>query len=252
MYTKAANLEAAEGGAVATLGVVDEQVLGVAGDARDGVLESVLGDVLAQAAGLLAEAEEVGADAGDVGRRHRGAADLVGLAAGPGGGDVRAGREDVDDAAEVGVGGQGVVDGSGANSAGGRLGGGGVAGGVGAVIAGGDGEEEAGLDDLGGGGVHGIGLATTQRHVDDNTLGARLAGAVLGDELHTGNDTGVLARAVSVEDLDTEDLGLLGDTIGLGADGAGDVGAVAVAVGVVLVDVVGQELGTALELLRRC
>jgi hypothetical protein len=56
-------------------------------------------------------------------------------------------------------------------------------------------------------------------------------------------------RATGVEDLDSIELGLLGDTVGLGADGASAVSSVAVAVSVGAVPgVVGQEGGAALKL----
>lgn len=59
----------------------------------------------------------------------------------------------------------------------------------------------------------------------------------------------LLTRAVGVEHLDSEESRLLGNAVRLGADGAGDVGAVTVAVGVILVGVVGEKLGPSLELL---
>lgn len=55
-------------------------------------------------------------------------------------------------------------------------------------------------------------------------------------------------RAAGVEDLDGKQLGLLGNAVGLGADGAGNVGAVALAVGGVLVGEVLEPGGAALEL----
>ena len=56
-------------------------------------------------------------------------------------------------------------------------------------------------------------------------------------------------RATSVEDLDSIELGLLGDAVGLGADGASAVSAMAVSISVGAVSgVVGQEGGAALEL----
>jgi len=51
-----------------------------------------------------------------------------------------------------------------------------------------------------------------------------------GDEVDACDDPRHGAGAAGVEDLDGEELGLLGDAIGGAADGAGDVGAVAVAV----------------------
>ena len=59
------------------------------------------------------------------------------------------------------------------------------------------------------------------------------------------------ARTASVEDLDGVELGLLGYTISLGANGAGDVCAVTIAVSVVAIfGKVGQPCGTTLKLLQ--
>lgn len=56
-------------------------------------------------------------------------------------------------------------------------------------------------------------------------------------------------RASGVQDLDSVELGLLSDTIRLGADGSGNVSAVAVAIGSgTVTGVVGQVSSTALEL----
>lgn len=57
------------------------------------------------------------------------------------------------------------------------------------------------------------------------------------------------ARAIRAEDLDGIKLGLLCDAIAVGANRAGNVGAVAVAVSVGVVDEVGGESRTATELL---
>ena len=57
------------------------------------------------------------------------------------------------------------------------------------------------------------------------------------------------AGAAGVEDLDGVEVGLLGHTVCRGADGARYVGAVAVAVRVAVVSIVGQERGTPPELL---
>lgn len=231
------------------LAVVDQRVGGIAGNTLDDVLEAVLGEVLAQARGRLAQAQEVSTEASNVRRGHGGAGDGVGVAAGPGAGDVSTGSEDIDKASNVGVGGERIVLGGGTDGAGARLRGGRVAGGIRAVVASGDSKEEASVDDGGSGLVDRVGLATTQGHVHDNTLGACLASGVLGDKLHAGNDAGVGARAAGIKDLHAENLGLLGNTVCLGANRATDVCAMAIAIGVVLVGVVGEELGTALEFL---
>lgn len=81
-------------------------------------------------------------------RRHARARDGVGRRAGadPGGQDVAAGGEDVDQGAEVGVAGAVVVDVGGADGADGGGGGGGGETGVAAVVARRDGDEDAGVD----------------------------------------------------------------------------------------------------------
>lgn len=161
--------------------------------------------------------------------------------------DAASGSEDVDDGAVVGVGRQRVSVGGRADGAGGRLGGRGVVGRVGSAVPGGDGEEDAGLDEGGGGRVHGGGPAATEGHVGDG--GARARGGVAGHEVDAGDDARVGAGPAGVEDLDRVQRGQLGDSVGGSADGAGDVGAVAVAVSVAAVGVVGKERRPATELL---
>ena len=74
---------------------------------------------------------------------------------------------------------------------------------------------------------------------------------VAGDEVDASNDARSRARAAGVEDLDGVELGLLGNTIGSTTDGASDVGTVAVAVCVRVVNVVGGESSTATEILGK-
>jgi hypothetical protein len=57
------------------------------------------------------------------------------------------------------------------------------------------------------------------------------------------------AGAIRAKDLDGVELSLLSNTVGARADGAGDVSAVAVAIGVGVVGKVGSEGSTATELL---
>lgn len=63
-----------------------------------------------------------------------------------------------------------------------------------------------------------------------------LCGVSLGSVLDTLHDVGHCAGAVGAENLDSDDIGLFGDTILLTSDGAGAVGAVAVAI---LISIVG-------------
>lgn len=229
--------------------VVDQEVGGVGGDTGDDTLESARRDVLAKAGGALAKAEEVGGDTSNMGRGHGSTRDGVGLAVGPGGGDVGTGGKDIDTSAEVGVVGKDIIDVSGTDSAGRSLRSRRRGRGIGGGVAGGDGKEEAGAGDGGSGRVDSSGGAATERHVDNNTVGAVLRRSIIDDELHTGNDTGVGASTVVAEDLDSEEGGLLGDTVGQAADGASNVSTVALAIGVAAVGEVGQEAGAALEVL---
>lgn len=110
----------------------------------------------------------------------------------------------------------------------------------------------AGLGDASGGCVDGIGLGSTKRHVDNNTLGAVLVATLLGNVVHTSNDTGIGSLARGIKDLDSEQLSLLGDTIGLAGNGARDVSAVALAIGVITITrEVLQPLSTTLEFLQK-
>ena len=75
--------------------------------------------------------------------------------------------------------------------------------------------------------VHGLVLASAERHVSNGALGAVPGDVVLGHKVDTCNDARVAARATVVEHLDGVQLGLLGDSVGDGADCAGTVGTVA-------------------------
>lgn len=78
-------------------------------------------------------------------------------------------------------------------------------------------------------------LAAAQAHVGDAAVGAlargRAVGRVRGDKVDACQHGRDGAGAVGVEHLDGEELGLLSDTVGHAADGAGYVRAVACAAG---------------------
>ena len=237
------------GGGVAVEG---KEVDGAGGDARESAGLSGVLDVLAESSGgaLAVAAVEVGSETGNVGRGHRGTGDGGGAggAADPGREDGGAGGEDVDDGAVVGEGRAGIRGGGGTDSAGRGGRGRGVVGSVGVVVTGGDGKEVAGVGDGSGGAVDGGGVATAEGHVDNDTVGAAAAGGIGDDAVHASNDTGGRAGARGGKDLDSIELGLLGNTIGRATNGAGNVGTVAVAISVVRVDVVGDPGSTAAEL----
>ena len=135
---------------------------------------------------------------------------------------------------------------------------------VGTVIASSDGHEDAGFDQGGSSAVHGSGLAATKRHVGNSAVGATASLGVVGDKVDTGDDARVGSlrlnqsvfeqnnyigestyRTAGIEDLDSIELSLLCHTIGLGSNGSGDVGTMAVAINVLTVtSEVGQKCGT--------
>ena len=186
----------------------------------------------------------------------------------PGGQDAGAGGKDVDDGAVVGEGGAGVGAGGGADGAGKGLVGGGGVGGVGVVVTGGDGEEDAGVDDGASRRVDGGRGATTERHVGDSAVGAAAGLGVGDDSVHAGDDSRAVgevsvscvekgsggqnsrgAGSVGAEDLDGVELGELSNTVLGATDGAGDVGAVAIAISAGATGVVAEPRGTAAEVL---
>lgn len=234
-----------------TLGVAveDETVGGTAGDARDDVGGSQLDDAVAESlgAGEALKTSEVSGKASHVRRGHGGTGERAGAATGKGGEDVGARGKDVDKRAVVGEAGARVGGGGGTNGAGGRLGSRGVVGGVRVIVSGRDGEEDVVVDHGGGGAVESSRVATSQGHVGDDTIGAVPPAGVTGDEVDTGNDAGVAAGALVVQNLDAVEPGVLGDTVGVGADGSSNVGAVSLSVAVDTSGVVGDQLSAATE-----
>lgn len=244
--------DSAAGSLAGGVAVEGELVDGAGGDTAQSPAGGDAGNVAAEGRGRPGahEGQQVGAEAGDVGGGHGGARDGVGGRGGadPGGEDVGAGGEDVDDAAVVGVAGDGVGRGGGADGADAGLRGGRVVGRVGAVVTGRDGQEDARADEPRRRLVEGARLAAAQRHVGHGAVGAVAALGVAGHEVDARDDARVGAGALGVQHLDGIQLGGLGDAVGRAADGAGDVGAVAVAVRVGPVGVVLQPGGAAAKL----
>ena len=79
-----------------------------------------------------------------------------------------------------------------------------------------------------GGSVDSCRGSTTKGHVDDGLA----SNSVGSNPVHTSNDTRGRARTLSVQDLDTDQLDLLGDSIDGTSDDTGQVGTVTVLVGV--------------------
>lgn len=180
--------------------------------------------------GQVLESNEVGSESSNVGRGHGSTRDGVGgaVAANPGGLDVGARGEDIDNGAVVGERGPGISVGGGADSDGGRSRGRRVVGSVGVVVTGSDGEGETSSDSGSNSVVDGSRVATTEGHVGNSLLGDALALSIGSSPLNTRDNTGVGSRAGLVEDLDTNDVGLLSNTVDGTSSGTGTVGAVTV------------------------
>jgi hypothetical protein len=106
--------------------------------------------------------------------------------------------EDIDEGAVVAEACELVSAVGSADSEGSRLRGGGVAGSVGTVVTSGNGHENSGRYHAGGGRVDSSGLAATERHVGNSTVGAAAGLDITSDEVDTGDDTrvGTLSRSV--------------------------------------------------------
>lgn len=73
-----------------------------------------------------------------------------------------------------------------------------------------------------------------------------------GNEVHASDDSRVGTRAIVAEDLDSEEAGLLGYTVGGRTNGASNVSAVALTVAVGTTSEVLEELGATIEVLQLC
>lgn len=183
------------------------------------------------------QSQKVRAQASDMRRRHAGAADGVGIvrAIDPGRRDVDAWGEDVDEETVVGEGGAVVVGISRADGADGRLRSRRGSDSWKTIVTGRNGEEEALLNGGGCGLVGHWGEDPAEGQVGDGFADAAFGFGVLDRPIDSSEDLGVGAAAFGGEDLDGDEGGLLGDAVGVGACGAGDVRAVAVAITVVFV-----------------
>lgn len=125
---------------------------------------------------------------------------------------------------------------------------GGVVASVPVVITGSDCEMKTGVDSTVDGLVESSGLSSTKRHVGDGALVLRRAGSLelsessgsllhsgIGSENNTGDDIGHGAGAVGTEDLDSDDVSCLSNSVLPGSDGTGTVSTVTV---VVLINIV--------------
>lgn len=210
--------------------VVGKAVGGVADvtadDAVGGDREEPVGD--ASDPGDPVDGEPIEDKASNVGTSHAGPRQGGGggVAGDAGRDDTDTGGEDVEDGAIVGEGsnGPGAVNGSDGNGAGGRSGRG--VGSIDTAIAGGDDGHDTTTRGVVDGGVEGRRVATTERHVDHGAVGAAPGDDIVGSPVEAVHDDGSGGRA-ALEDLDSEQVGALGDTVGGATDGASNMGAVA-------------------------
>lgn len=86
-----------------------------------------------------------------------------------------------------------------------------------------------------------------QRKVSDRLVDAAAVLRVLNCPVQSGDDAEKKAHAVDGENFNADQVGLLSNTVSFATNGAGDVGAVAVAVDVILIDKIRAEGGTVFE-----
>lgn len=191
------------------------------------------------------EGEEVGQKTADVGRGHGSSGDGVDgmLASDPGGLDVQARSEDVGTFAEVGevstlISKSRGADGDGVLRASRR-----VVASISVIVTGSNGKVHANSDSLVNNTVQSDRFAASQAHVSDTSLEAlsvTLLGlanrlqVAFGGPLDTLNDIRHGTRATGSQDLDSVDVGLLGNTVLLASNSTRAVSSVAVAVNVVV------------------
>jgi hypothetical protein len=112
-------------------------------------------------------------------------------------------------------------------------------------------DEDTGLGGLGHRPLDSLPFAvgSTQAHVDDDAIGAITLLGVRDSVQDGGHDVGKVTAAILIADLHGEELGLLGNTIGLGSNRTSDVSSVAkkVIIGAVDLVVVLDEGGAAFK-----
>lgn len=143
---------------------------------------------------------------------HGGAGDGPGSGGGadPGGENVGAGSENIDQSPKVRKGGADVVDVSSTDGADGWLGGGAEAGGVLVVVASSDGDESTGLDGLCDCVVGGLGEGGAERERQNSSVDADGAAGVVDRPVDSVQDAGESSTTVTTEDLYTDDSGTFG------------------------------------------
>lgn len=213
--------------------VVANQVRGAVDGSADLVRSGNAGEEVGDTgnAGDTLDGEGVENKASHVGSGHRSARDDVGgvSTADPGGLDVAARGEDVEDSAPVGEVGDSPLGIDGADGDGGLGRGRGEVGGVSSRVTSSDGRDNTGGRGSVDGSVEGGREATAKGQVHDGGVLAAVGDDVVSSPVEALENDG-RGRGAALEDLDGQERGLLGDTIGGAADGASNVSAVADAV----------------------
>lgn len=178
------------------------------------------------------KSNEVGSKTSDVRRSHGGTRDAPGGRAGtnPGRGDGRARSENVEGRAIVGVRGTSISAGGGTDSDGIGSRSGRVVGGIGIVVTSSDDKSDTGVDSSVNSRVDGGRVTTTKRHVGNGLPGDALGPGIASDPVDTSNDTRVATGSRRAQNLNTNEVDTLSNTIARAADSASNVGAVAVAI----------------------
>lgn len=184
-----------------------------------------------------------------MGSSHGSTADAVGgaVAGVPSRENTGTGGKDVENGAVVGVRGDGpgAVDGTDSDGTGSRSRGG--VGGISAVVASSNGGDDTGPGSRLDGVVERSRVATTKRHVDNRLGGSALGDDIVGSPVETSKDNRS-ARRAALENLNSLDGSLLGNTVGLSSNSTSNVSAVTSSVGVVAAEGSVNSLGAALEL----
>lgn len=169
-----------------------------------------------------------------MGGGHASSGDGVGgrRRADPGRQDAHTRGEDVEAGAKVGPASTDVLAVGRADGDGVWCGGGRVVGGVLAVVASSHDDGHTGANGRGHSGVDGSGVRASKGHGEDGLVCDALGLGVGSNPLDTGNDARVGARSGRVKNLNSDEVGLVGDTVGGAADSTSAVGAVSVLVSV--------------------
>jgi hypothetical protein len=218
------------------------------GTNADDVLLQLLGSDLSNSVGRVLgrlERQVVGQKTSDVWGSHGSTRDGVDciLGTNPGGLNAQAGGEDVVALSEVGEVSAGIIESASTDSDGKISSSWGVVARIGVVVTSGHSEVDTSLNSTIYSTVKSGRLATTERHVGGRALEALLSllgllSVCIGSPFDTLDNICHGSRAIGSEDLNSVDVGLLGNTILLSSDSTGAVSSVSVSI---LIGIVGRD-----------